>query len=312
MAVTSTAELARARTWSDFVGQAKLKQHLRTAIESAKERYAPLDHVLLVANPGYGKTTLARIIADELCDPFVGFKMPVNDKHFRYQVTELGRGVIFLDELHNAPRSFQEVLLHALETGEIHTSDGVVYPVQTCTFIGATTEPDKLLEPLRDRFVLQPRFEEYDDDEMAAIVAGMARRSEVNLPAELSAHFARAAGGTPRVAQRFVAAARDLSVTGQEVTIQSVLDMTGYDSDGLSDAHLEYLTTLRELGDESGLRNICSLLRRRPATIEDLERLLIRRGFVRLTPKGRVLTTTGLRKVLGDRPIDTNYRELIS
>jgi Holliday junction DNA helicase RuvB len=308
--MSTTAELVRARAWDDFVGQDKLKQNLRIAIDSAVQRYAPLDHVLLVAGPGYGKTTLAQIIASELNDPFVGFKMPTSDKTFRYQVTEAGRGVIFLDEAHNAPRQFQEMLLHALEAGEIHTKDGEVYPADTCTFIAATTDPDKLIEPLRDRFPLQPRFCDYTDEEMELIVRGMADRANIDIDEDLVAAFARATGGTPRVATRLVVAARDLVTTGNRLSAQSVLEMAGFDPDGLSEMHLEYLNTLRTLGDESGLRNICSLIRRKPASVEDLERLLIKRGFIRLTPKGRVLTTAGIKKVLGTRTASDPYREI--
>lgn len=308
--MSTTAELVRARIWDDFVGQDKLKQNLRIAIDSAVQRYAPLDHVLLVAGPGYGKTTLAQIIAAELNDPFISFKMPVSDKTFRYQVTETGRGVIFLDEVHNAPRVFQEMLLHALEAGEIHTKDGEVYPVETCTFIAATTDPDKLIEPLRDRFPLQPRFADYTDEEMELIVRGMAERANIEIDDDLVAAFSRATGGTPRVATRLVVAARDLVTTGNRLSAQSVLEMAGFDPDGLSEMHLEYLNTLRTLGDESGLRNICSLMRRKPASVEDLERLLIKRGFIRLTPKGRVLTTAGIKKVLGTRTTSESYREI--
>lgn len=298
---TTTAELVRARSWSEYIGQEKLKGDLWISIQSALQRSAVYDHTLLVAPPGYGKTTLAAIIADELRDPFLSFKMPIGEKEFAYEVAEFGSGIVFIDEIHRAPKSFQHMLLHALEEGVI-SLNGIDFPCGTCTFIGATTEPDQLIEPLLDRFIRKPRFEDYSDEEMASIIQGMARRAGIELPEGHADALARATGGTPRIAQNLVVAFQDLHTAGTDTSVQRVLEFAGFDAEGLSDLHVEYLRTVRQLGNESGLRNICSLMQLKPATVERLERLLIKRGYVKPTPKGRVLTSKAMERLAPTGP----------
>ncbi len=306
---TPTAELVRAKTFDDYIGQDKLKRDLRITIESAVQRRAVLDHILLAGPSGYGKTTLAKIIAADIGDPILDLKMPMGEKEFCYAATELGQGVVFLDEAHNAPRSFQEVLLHALESGSIVSKTGVRYPVEHITFILGTTEPAKLIPPLVNRCLTRPRFVDYSDDEMALIVEGMAARAGVELPPYSTTGPAQAGRGNPRMASSFIIKARDLAITGNELTLERILEFAGVDDEGLTDSHRYYLETLRELGDESGLVNITSLTQMSKPEVEDLERLLIRRGFVKLTSKGRTLTTIGVQKVLGRRP-PTSTREI--
>lgn len=297
----STGELVRAKTWDSYEGQPRLKSRLLTHIRAALAADRLLDHMLLVGPPGAGKTTLAYLISEEVRDPFHAMMMPVDLKEFVYFCADWGGGVLFLDEIHRASKAFQEALLPALEDGELALTSGSRVSVRHITFIGATTEPQGIIKPLWDRFLVKPKWDDYADDEMAAIIAGMARRAGVLMPHDVTLGLARATGGTPRVAGSLVVACRDLLDSGQEATVDSILDLAGIDCDGLSERHIDYLRALLELGRVSGLRNLCSLMQLSQSVLEELERLLIRRGFVRLESRGRTLTRAGELKVPNER-----------
>lgn len=294
-------ELVRARSWDDYVGQDKLKNHLDIKIQAAVNDGRQLDHMLLVAPPGAGKTTLAALIAERVGDLFLHLLMPMPFKDFVREVDDFDGGVILLDELHAAPKAFQEELQPALEDGQLRDKWGDPVDCRHVTFIGATTTAtaDKILEPVRDRFKYHPVWVDYSDDDMGGVVAGMARRAGVKLDAKTCQGLARAAGGTPRVASDLVAAARDLISIGRKPDVAAVLDLAGYDEDGLTAVHLEYLSTLLDIGGQAGLSALTTMLRTSPASIQNVERLLTRRGYVRREPTGRRLLQPGKDKLLG-------------
>lgn len=295
---SAAGELLRVRQWEDYVGQQELKDRLSVTIESAINRNARHDHIFLAAPPGYGKTSIAGIIAWHLREDFKVVKLPVKERDFAMWLREWDGGVLLLDELHSATKAFQEFLLPAIEDGYI-SLNGRTEAVEHVTFIGATTEPDKIIKPLLDRFLVKPRFVDYSDEEMGRILAGMCDRIDLCLDDETIEGLSRAAGGIPRVAGSLVIAARDLEAVGTEPTVKAILRQAGMDPDGISEHHVDYLRALRELGGTSGLRNICSLLQISQPTAEELERLLIKRKFLRFTPQGRELTAEGIRKATG-------------
>jgi len=296
MDLTTTGDILRVRSWDDFRGQATLKSRLEVNIQSALSRRQMLDHVFLAAPPGYGKTSLASIIASRLGDEFMSLKMPIRKKDFVHSTIQWQGGVLLLDEIHAAPRAFQEFLLPAIEDGYIQLDTGETLSTSHITIIAATTEPGSVIKPLRERFLIVPRFTDYADEEMGEILRGMMSHVGVDLDTETTTKLGLAAAGTPRIAGALTLAARDLSISNLPVTLESILAQTGMDPDGLSEQQIEYLHTLHELQGTAGLRNICSLLQIPIGDIEELERLLVRRGFIRLNPSGRTLTAAGHRK----------------
>jgi holliday junction DNA helicase RuvB len=291
-----TGERVRATRWSDFVGQKNLQRRLQTHIMAAIEEKRPLDHMLLAGPPGVGKTTLARLLALAMGQEFVELVMPIKPKEFIAMVETWKGGVMLLDEIHRAPKSFQETLL-SIEQGFIQTDTGEKIPTRHITFICATTEPQLVIPPLWDRLLIKPMWEDYADDEMAQIIVGMGTRAGIEISEDLAHGLGRATAGTPRIAGSLVVAARDLGVTGQAVTVESVLELAGVDCDGLSERHLQYLWVLRELGRRSGLVNIRNMMQLAGPVVEGLERLLIKRGLIRLESNGRVITPQGLAKL---------------
>lgn len=292
----STGEQVRAHSWDQFVGQETLKRRLMTNITAARKAHRMLDHMLLIAPPGSGKTTLATLVAEQMNQDFADFMMPTDLKRFLWFVREWKGGVMLLDEIHRAPKPFQNSLL-SIEQGYIENSAGRQISTRHITFICATTEPQLVIKPLWDRLPLKPKWEDYSDEEMTGIILGMAKRAKVTIPDEIATGLARATGGTPRAATKLVVACRDLASTGQDVSVDSILEQTGVDADGLTDQHLDYLTSIDALGGQTGLTNLCSMLQLSASVVEELERLLIRRRLVRLESSGRTLTRAGELKV---------------
>lgn len=286
--------------WGEFVGQQTLKTRLQVHIHAAFQETRPLEHVLLAGPPGFGKTTLARLIAKELTDPIHTLVMPVQRKILIRELARFEGGVLFLDEIHALSKRDQEILLPVMDTGFVRDERGREYDCGFMTIVAATTEPDKLIAPLHDRFAIRPDFVPYTDEELGLIVELMADRAGVDLDVNMARVLGRAAGGVPRMARQFVYAARDLTHTlHRPATAAEVLDLCSVNPDGLTALHRRYLEVLDDQNGLAGAKTIEMLLRIPTAVITNLERLLLGRGLIEYTPSGRQLTPEGMAKVTG-------------
>jgi Holliday junction DNA helicase RuvB len=293
------SELVRVTKWDEYVGQPMLKSKFDIKIGAALAQDRLLDHTLFVGPPGAGKTTLAQLIADRLNDELLVLPMPMSYDDFLFAVENFCGGIIFLDEIHNAKRQFQESLQFGLQDGYLPGPYGQRVSTTHVTFIAATTTGDanRLLQPLVQRFKYRPAWDPYTEDDISEIITGMARRAGVEIPAEVCLGLTGAAAGNPRVVQDLVAAARDLDAVGQPVTVETVLDLAERDCDGLTRDHLDYLRALHALQGTAGLSTLVSVTGMSSQTIQDLERVLVMRGFVRRTGGGRKLMPTGSAKI---------------
>lgn len=300
---TVTGDLLRADSWDAFQGQPRLKARLRLHIDAAIKSDRILDHLLLEGPSGYGKTTLATIVADELSCEIEYVQMPIKPKVLAGLIRQFDGGVLFLDEIHRASRAQQEDLLPLLTEGFVQLDHGRrIYASEYLCVIGATTEPQKMITPLRNRFPIRPRFVDYDDQEMGAIVAGMGEKIGLEFTPEDAVALGAACIGVPRVARDLVYAARDLTAMGLDVTVANVLDLCEIDEDGLNADHTAYLRTMNSCGGLGvGLPTIMTLMQLAEPTVREIERVLMKKGLLALEKTGRELTNKGFRKVNPER-----------
>lgn len=289
------SEEFRPTTWDDYIGQTALKERVNTHIESALIRDEPLDHMLLVGVPGCGKTTLAQIIANQYGYDYERFIMPINEKVMVKMIRMLSSMVWLFDEIHRMTPKQQETLLPVIEDGYFQTNSGDRLYLHDVTIVAATTEPEKIIPPLWDRFKIKPPFDEYTDEEMAQIVTQKARIAGLDVDDDMALALGRASGGVPRNAESLIVMARDLTVTGTEPDVADVLTASRVTEDGLTEDHLRYIKCLASVGGQAGLAILVAHLRMPQTVIVELERLLVKRGFLNYTKQGRELMGDGWR-----------------
>jgi Holliday junction DNA helicase RuvB len=300
----------RPQSLAEFIGQEPVVQNLSVAIQAARLRDAPLDHVLLSGLPGLGKTTLAEIVSRELGVGFRGSSGPVLDRpaDLAGLLTGLQRGdVLFIDEIHRLPTQVEEYLYGAMEDFKLvimldqgPRARSVPVSLEPFTLVGATTREGLLSGPFRARFGIHERVEPYDIDQLVLV----ARRSAGLLDVELSDDAARtvASGsrGTPRLVNHYLRRIRDLALVEGRSSIDAELAhrglvRLGVDQRGLLPLDRRLLEVLHQAAPNPvGLKTLAVTLGEEDRTIEDVyEPFLIREGYVAKTARGRVLTRLG-------------------
>jgi len=283
------------QSWDAYIGQEKLKERLQVKIDAALDRMDALGHILFAAQPGQGKSTLGRLVADNMGVPYSSMDMPVKWKSLQKVFMEAEmHSVIMLDELHRLPKREQENLLPVLNEGTIQMDNGkrLRLPSRISIF-AATTEIQDIIKPLRDRFHFIARFEDYSDEDMAQIVARMAVKVDLSPSEDECMIFGRASASTPRQARNIILTARDLGSTDPD----EVLEMVGITRDGLTEDHIEYLLALNQIGGRAGVENLSNMTGQPKDVLVDLEKLLINKGFIIYGAKGRELVMEGMRLV---------------
>ncbi|MBO7376687.1 MAG: Holliday junction branch migration DNA helicase RuvB [Clostridia bacterium] len=298
----------RPRTFSDYVGQDKVKENLKVYIEAAKQRGDTLDHVLLYGPPGLGKTTLAGIIASELGVNLRITSGPAIEKQgdLAAILTNLQKGdVLFIDEIHRLQRSVEEILYPAMEDSSLDIIIGkgpsarsIRIDLAKFTLVGATTRAGQLSTPLRDRFGIISRLELYTPEELLKIVMRSAGILGTEADTDGAFEIASRSRGTPRIANRLLRRVRDFAqVHGSgridHATASYALDRLEIDRLGLDNTDRRMLDTIIDIynGGPVGLETLAATIGEESVTIEDVyEPYLIQIGFIARTPRGRYAT----------------------
>ena len=305
--------------FSDFSGQQNVVENLKVFVEAAKYRGEPLDHTLLHGPPGLGKTTLSNIIANELG---VGFKLtsgPVLDRpgDLAGILTSLEpNDVLFIDEIHRLSPVVEEYLYSAMEDYRIDimidkgpSARSIQIGLNPFTLVAATTRSGLLTAPLRARFGINMHLEYYEPETIQKILRRSAQILGVKISDAAASEIARRSRGTPRIANALLRRVRDFAqVKGNgdiDISIAKIaLTALNIDQYGLDEIDNKILCTIIDNfhGGPVGITTIATAVGEDAGTIEEVyEPFLIMEGFIKRTPRGRMVTELAYRH-LGRNP----------
>ncbi len=318
----------RPSLFSDFTGQANVKERLEIAVEAARRRKEPLDHLLLSGPPGLGKTTLANILARAMGSNLRPTSGPTIEKagDLAGLLTNLEEGdVLFIDEIHRLQKTIEEYLYPAMEDFKLDiiidqgpNARSVRLNLPRFTLIGATTRSGLLSSPLLTRFPMRERLDYYTAEQLQRIVQRSAALLRVDIEPEGALEIARRSRGTPRIANNLLRRVRDFAEVRHDGRVthrvaDAALAILEIDQHGLDEMDKRILETMitKFGGGPVGVNSLAVAVGEEPDTIEEVyEPYLILEGYLHRTPQGRVATELAFRR-LGLKPGNNRQSSLL-
>jgi Holliday junction DNA helicase RuvB len=305
----------RPSLFSEFVGQANVKERLQIAVQAAKQRGEALDHLLFSGPPGLGKTTLAHIISKSMGAGLKCTSGPAIEKagDLAGLLTNLEEGdVLFIDEIHRLQKAIEEYLYPAMEEFKLDiiidqgpNARSVRLNLPRFTLIGATTRSGLLTAPLLTRFPIRERLDYYQADQLRQIVVRSANLLAIAIDPQGAQEIARRSRGTPRIANNLLRRVRDYAQVrgGGKITVpvaDQALAMLAIDQNGLDEMDKRILETIivKFGGGPVGINSLAVAVGEEPDTLEEVyEPFLIMEGYLNRTSQGRVATELSCQKL---------------
>lgn len=309
----------RPKTFDEYIGQNNIKENLKVVIGAAKKRKEPIEHLLLHGPSGLGKTTLSYLIAKEL-----GASIKITSGTALEKAGDVGSiltglndgDVLFIDEVHRLNKMVEEVIYPAMENfkldiviGKGNSAKTLQIDLPRFTLIAATTKISLLSAPFRSRFGVSFRLDFYKDEDIEKIISRSADLLKIAIDEPAIKIVATSSRFTPRVANRLLKRVRDYAQMKDvdyinETLAKESLKMLEIDNKGLEETDRKILLAIAEKfdGGPVGLKSIAAAISEEEGTIEDVyEPYLMQMGFLSRTPKGRIITSNGLRHI--GRPV---------
>jgi len=305
----------RPSLFSEFTGQARVKERLEIAVQAARQRGEALDHILLSGPPGLGKTTLANIVAKAMGANLKNTSGPTIEKaaDLAGLLTNLEEGdVLFIDEIHRLQKTIEEYLYPAMEDFKLDiiidqgpNARSVRLNLPRFTLIGATTRSGLLTAPLLTRFGMRERLDYYHSEQLQTIVTRSARLLNVETDATGAMEIARRSRGTPRIANNLLRRVRDYAQVRSDGRITTAiadkaLAVLEIDRNGLDEMDKRILETIvtKFSGGPVGVNSLAVAVGEEPDTIEEVyEPYLIMEGYLNRTSQGRVATELAFQRL---------------
>lgn len=292
----------RPQSFTEFIWQAPIKSVLQTAIESAKLREAPLGHILFSGSSGFGKTTLATIISQQMntnIKVVTGYALTKPSELVSLLNSLESWDILFIDEIHRIKPTLEEVLYIAMEDFVIDMLMpewwSIRLPINPFTLVWATTKPESLSQPMKNRFIYHFHFMDYDLEEKKTILDRYLQHYQVNYEPHLLEKFVQKVASVPREIHNLVIKIRDYLISRQLPILTSkdreeFLKHSQIDDWGMMPIHKKYLDILADFDRPVGVKTLAVQLWVSEKNLEeDIEPLLLKLGKIEKTTKWRSL-----------------------